>query len=621
MSDWKEIGRIVNFKRGYDLPSRMREDGKYPILSSAGITGYHNEYKAEGEGLVTGRYGTLGEMYYVNGRYWPHNTALYVTDFKGNYPKYVYYLLKSLNSLSQSDKSAVPGINRNDLHELKVPYVERKYQIPIASVLSSLDAKIEINNRINAELEAMAKTLYDYWFVQFDFPDTDGRPYKTNGGQMVWDDELKRKIPEGWEVKKLADWVLTDKSGDWGQEEPQGNYIQKVTCIRGADINGLNGLGMLKPPVRYILEKNSYKILNSHDLVVEISGGSPTQSTGRLAYITEATLRRFETPLICSNFCKAVVLKDKKMLYNFVYYWNSLYDSGVFFGYEGKTSGIKNFLFDSFVNSYYTVVPEGTLIDKFYDVIKNIQIKKQTALAENQRLSSLRDWLLPMLMNGQVTVSSMKQNEEHAFEVEKREALFIADNKKAFAKQVLGGKIVSLFQSDPYFTNIKFQKIQYLAEHVAEVDLNWNYYYQAAGPYDNVYMHTISDKFKTSNWFAREEHKYRPLEKQGQIDGYYQSFFQPVVNRLDNLFTLLADVTDIEAEIIATLYAVWNNRIILNQPVAEELLIEDFYNWSDRKLLYTPEQLQKGLQWLHTNNIVPNGFGKEMKRAKEKVKQ
>lgn len=137
MSDWKKIGQIVNFKRGYDLPSHMRADGKYPILSSAGITGYHNEYKAEGEGLVTGRYGTLGEMYYVNDRYWPHNTALYVTDFKGNYPKYVYYLLKSLNSLSQSDKSAVPGINRNDLHELKVPYVERKYQIPIAAVLAA----------------------------------------------------------------------------------------------------------------------------------------------------------------------------------------------------------------------------------------------------------------------------------------------------------------------------------------------------------------------------------------------------------------------------------------------------------------------------------------------------
>ena len=92
------------------------------------------------------------------------------------------------------------------------------------------------------------------------------------------------------------------------------------------------------------------------------------------------------------------------MLYNFVYYWKSLYDSGAFFGYEGKTSGIKNLLFESFVNSYYTVVPKDSIVDKFYEIMENIQNKKQTALSENQNLSELRDWLLPMLMNGQVKV-------------------------------------------------------------------------------------------------------------------------------------------------------------------------------------------------------------------------
>ena len=116
----KKIGDIVTFKRGYDLPSYQRQNGEYPIISSSGITGYHNEYKAEGEGLVTGRYGTLGEMNYVIGKYWPHNTALYVTDFKENYPKYVYFLLKTLGSLSQSDKSTVPGINRNDLGAIQI---------------------------------------------------------------------------------------------------------------------------------------------------------------------------------------------------------------------------------------------------------------------------------------------------------------------------------------------------------------------------------------------------------------------------------------------------------------------------------------------------------------------
>ena len=250
----------------------------------------------------------------------------------------------------------------------------------------------------------MAKTLYDYWFVQFDFPDADGKPYKTSSGKMVWNAEMKREIPEDWEVKLFSEWINNDKSGDWGKEQPEGNYTEKVYCIRGADINGLNGTGELKSPERYILEKNSHKTLDPSDLIIEISGGSPTQSTGRLAFVTKGTLKRFDAPIICSNFCKAITLKDKKLLYNFVYHWKSIYDAGVLFGYEGKTSGIKNLLFDSFVSSHFTVIPDKASIGFFYSFMEPLQNKKQKNLKENQELVSLRDWLLPMLMNGQVKV-------------------------------------------------------------------------------------------------------------------------------------------------------------------------------------------------------------------------
>src|SRR6185437_14179751 len=106
----KRLGDIVTFKRGYDLTASERLSGTYPVISSGGITGYHSEYKRDGEGIVTGRYGTLGEVYYVNGKYWPHNTTLYSSDFHGNCPKYVYYLMKCLGNLKTSDKSTVPGI-------------------------------------------------------------------------------------------------------------------------------------------------------------------------------------------------------------------------------------------------------------------------------------------------------------------------------------------------------------------------------------------------------------------------------------------------------------------------------------------------------------------------------
>ena len=316
---------------------------------------------------------------------------------------YVFTYIKKAIQNSASG-SIQDNINIDYLTSLKFKIPKKDAQDKIASVLSSLDVKIELNNQINAQLEAMAKTLYDYWFVQFDFPDENGNPYKTSGGKMIWNDELKREIPEGWEASTMSEWLDVDKSGDWGKEKPEGNYTEQVICFRGADINGLNGLAELNPPTRFIHKNNRSKFLKSHDLIIEISGGSPIQSTGRMAFITDATMRRFEHPLICSNFCKPVSIKNKKMLYNFAYYWNSLYENGVFFGYEGKTSGIKNLLFESFVTYYYTVVPHENIVDQFYDFMENIQKKMQVLLSENQTLAELRDWLLPMLMNGQVTV-------------------------------------------------------------------------------------------------------------------------------------------------------------------------------------------------------------------------
>lgn len=330
--------------------------------------------------------------------------------------KYFIYLFENLivkRITGGTGDSTIPNFPpMNVVRKIPIELPNIDIQQKIAKVLSDLDAKIELNNKINAELETMAKTLYDYWFVQFDFPDKKGKPYKSSGGKMVWNEELKTEIPEGWTVDTLSSFINNDKSGDWGKEQEEGNYNQRVYCVRGADINGLNGKGELKTPERYILEKNLFKTLDPYDLIVEISGGSPVQSTGRLAYITEETLHRFDAPIICSNFCKAVTLKSKYYFYNFVFQWNSIYDAGVLFGYEGKTSGIKNLLFESFVSSHYTAIPPIELAEKFYDFMKPIQIKKEKNLKENQELAALRDWLLPMLMNGQVSVGDVEESVE-----------------------------------------------------------------------------------------------------------------------------------------------------------------------------------------------------------------
>ena len=300
--------------------------------------------------------------------------------------------------------SLVPHISSKQIKDFPVNLPSVQQQKRLSSVLAAIDNKIDINNRINAELEAMAKTLYDYWFVQFDFPDTTGKPYKTSGGKMVYNATLRQEIPAGWSVDTLSGWIADDKTGDWGKENREGNYTIQVNCIRGADINGLNGYGNTSMPVRYILGKNEKKLLSVYDFVIEISGGSPTQSTGRMAFITKEMLDRFTHPVICSNFCKAITLRDNLYFYNFAYMWNDIYNKGVLFGWEGKTSGIKNLLFDSFVDKHHVCVPNKDLVKVFHDVMMPLHQKKQKNLKKNAELEKLRDWLLPLLMNGQVTV-------------------------------------------------------------------------------------------------------------------------------------------------------------------------------------------------------------------------
>ena len=152
-----KVDDILELHRGYDLPERERVDGDVPIISSSGYSGSHNQYKCSGENVVTGRYGTIGEVFYHVGNCWPLNTALYVSDYKGNYPRYIYYLLKYLLKLSidGKDKSTVPGVDRNVIHQMMVPYCkEKEKQKKQISILEAIDKRIEINSKLNDNLAA-----------------------------------------------------------------------------------------------------------------------------------------------------------------------------------------------------------------------------------------------------------------------------------------------------------------------------------------------------------------------------------------------------------------------------------------------------------------------------------
>ena len=245
----------------------------------------------------------------------------------------------------------------------------------------------------------MAKQLYDYWFVQFDFPDKNGQPYKSSGGEMVWNDDLHMDIPVNWNTCLLSDYVGGNNTGDWGYDEPAEGRKQKVRCVRGADIVKLNDL-----PIRYIKNSNTSKLLSAWDIVIEVSGGSPTQATGRSAFITPGVLKRNGGRLTCSNFCHAFSMKNYMDSAYFYFMWRKFYDNNNMFNYEGKTSGIKNFMTETFLANKWLNVPKDLII-LFFGRIEILYKQIDNNIEEINVLTKQRDELLPLLMNGQVSVN------------------------------------------------------------------------------------------------------------------------------------------------------------------------------------------------------------------------
>ncbi|MFO0450256.1 MAG: restriction endonuclease subunit S [Pseudomonadota bacterium] len=255
--DWHEcaLGDVIELKRGYDLPQQERRPGAVPIVSSSGVTDYHAEAMATGPGVVTGRYGTLGQVFYIEQGFWPLNTTLYVRNFKGNDPRFISYFMRSLDFLAYSDKAAVPGVNRNHLHQARVVVpTDVGEQRAIAHILGTLDDKIELSRQMNETLEAMARTLFKSWFVDYApaRPTPDARdpglpkPIADLFPDRLVDSDLG-EIPEWWEVGKLGDVAEHPRRSEQPDTiEPDVPYIalehMPKRCIALSDWGVAEGL-------------------------------------------------------------------------------------------------------------------------------------------------------------------------------------------------------------------------------------------------------------------------------------------------------------------------------------------------------------------------------------------
>lgn len=300
---------------------------------------------------------------------------------------YFYYLFKNLISkkiTSGSGDSTIPNFPGLDIiKKIEIELQDKLTQEKVGMLLSSLDSKIELNNRINMELEAMAKTLYDYWFVQFDFPDENGKPFKSSGGKMVRSEELKRDIPEGWSGLKLSSIFEFQKGIEPGAMEysERKETPDHIKFYRVGNIDGDSAV--------YVDSKNKkYETIYERDIAVTFDGSVGKIGFGLNGAYSGGLRKIFDSKAKFDNALVFSIFSDERIIATI-----HKYSTGSILMHA---SSAIDHLIIPFKEDVYLKFQE-IIIPTFNKMVKN--------KSENQKLSELRDWLLPMLMNGQVTVN------------------------------------------------------------------------------------------------------------------------------------------------------------------------------------------------------------------------
>ena len=315
------------------------------------------------------------------------------------YPYFLYSFFRSSLFKSQcglnGSGSAQPQLPISAIKNIKIPEFNLKTQQSIAAVLSALDKKIALNKQINARLEEMAKTLYDYWFVQFDFPDANGKPYKSSGGDMVFDETLKREIPKGWEVKSLGKHITIKRGISY-----KSNEI-KDTGVPFINLNSfyLDGKFKFEGTKFFTGKTKNDDFISSGDLLIAVTDVTRNADIIGKAFILPDLFNN--SPVMSCDVAKI----SSSELNNF--YLERLFNSSSYHEYiKYFASGTLVLHLDIKGISWFdTYLPPRMLLDKFEDFCRNIYLRIVETEKQNHRLTQLRDFLLPMLMNGQVSVA------------------------------------------------------------------------------------------------------------------------------------------------------------------------------------------------------------------------
>ncbi|TDX86567.1 restriction endonuclease subunit S [Epilithonimonas xixisoli] len=382
------LGNVINISSG---KSRPKKQGLFPVYGGNGILDYADSYNYENATVIVGRVGAYcGCVYYEENKFWLSDNALGIKSNENSEIRFLYYFLLNENLNRIAIGGAQPLLTQGLLNQIEIIVPsDIKEQKSIAQILTSFDDKIELLQAQNKTLEALAQTVFKEWFGKYQVGD---------------------ELPEGWKTAKINDFIEISLGGDYGKEDIEDEFDQKTLCLRGTDLPDMKMGTPEKAPIRFLkkskLEK--CKLING-DIVIEISGGTENQSTGRVMYINDIIIQNSKLPMTCVNFCR--IIRPSKIEYTYFLYslFDNLYNRRIFFNWENGTTGIKNLNLNAFLNGFELIIPaDKNKIIKFDELVKSKFVKIQTNNIQIQTLTKTRDELLPKLMSGEIRLEEFK---------------------------------------------------------------------------------------------------------------------------------------------------------------------------------------------------------------------
>ncbi|MGF7047771.1 type I restriction enzyme S subunit [Paenibacillus sp. DS2015] len=385
MWEIKKFNDFIKLNRGFDLPNEKMVDGKIPVVASTSIKGYHNQFKIKAPCVVTGRSGSLGAVQYIAEDCWPLNTSLYVKDFKGSFPKYVYYYLQTMHLEIYNSGAGVPTLNQNHLHNVRLKVHNVPNQQKIADILSAYDDLIKNNNHRIELLVQAAQQIYKEWFVRFHFPGFESAHFSKG-------------IPYGWEVKKISE-IVEVIDGDRGTNYPNQNEMFDEGYCLFLNAGNVTKNGFDYSRNTFITKDKDSKLrngkLNRDDIVITTRG-----TVGNVALYNSFV--PYNNVRINSGM---VIVRPINSVTNISFLYLLLRSSSVQQLITLFSSGsaqpqlpIKD------MKRIKVLIPSIELLTAFEVVVKPILDSISSNMAKNQNLIKQRDLLLPRLMSGKLEV-------------------------------------------------------------------------------------------------------------------------------------------------------------------------------------------------------------------------